>query len=185
MISSPPSKSTDTPSASDTTNKARNPFTEESAKNALVEARGDLFVAAELIGITSMRLYKAIQQSTTLQEAFATARKAPKGVPIEAIREAVDERIALYRADGLDALHELATMPLDANSAQNQVKLAAAARLVGETASGGGGGELADALRELNQQYQQNAPRLRVIRERVTLETIPGERVVDEQKPQE
>lgn len=79
---------------------------------------------------------------------------------------------------GLDALHDLAAMPIDENSAQNQVKLAAAARLAGGLEGGGVGSEMGEAFRELNQLYQQNAPRLRVIRERTTVEMMPAEHVV-------
>lgn len=89
--------------------------------------------------------------------------------------------MALYRVAGLDALHDLATMQIDSNSAQNQVKLAAAARLAGPTEGSSAGDGLAEVLRELNTSYEANAPRLRVIRERVTVETLPAERVVVEQ----
>ena len=89
----------------------------------------------------------------------------------------VERRVALYRVVGLDSLHELATMPIDANSAQNQVRLAAAARLAGPTEGGLAGGDMAETLRHLNEQYQKESPRLRVVRERTTIETIP-ERVL-------
>lgn len=144
---------------------------------ALIEARGDIFVASQLLQITAIRLNRAIQVSPTLQAALDATRELGKGVSKEAIAEAVESRMGLYRVAGLDALHDLASMPIDANSAQNQVKLAAAARLAG-TVEGGDGGGLEATLRELNQQYQNEAPRLRVIREKITVETLPPERVV-------
>lgn len=82
----------------------------------------------------------------------------------------------MYRVVGLDALHDLATMPVDTNSAQNQVKLAAAARLAGETGGGGFGGDLAETLRTLNDEYLQQAPRLRIVRQTLTVEVSPAER---------
>lgn len=153
--------------------------TEASMKDALIEARGDIFIASQLLQITAIRLDRAIQVSHLLQACIATLN-ALVGVSNEAIQSAIDRRSAMYRVAGLDALHDLATMPIDVNSAQNQVKLAAAARLAGETASAGGGGELVETLRELNAQYQSEAPRLRVTRERLTIETLPQERIVGE-----
>lgn len=153
-------------------------LTEDGIKQALIEARGDVFVASQLLRVTAIRIDRAITVSEVLQETLAGIRKAGKGVPIEQIHEAVEKRLSLYRVAGLDALHDLATMPINENSAQNQVKLAAAARLAGETASAGGG-DLADTLRQLNDAYQKEAPRLRIVRERTTIETIP-ERVVGE-----
>ncbi len=155
-------------------------LTEEKAKAALIDARGDIFVASQLLAITSLRLNRAIQVSPLLQATLDGIAKVGKGASEAAIQEAIDSRIALYRVAGLDALHDLATMPIDDNSAQNQVKLAAAARLAGAVEGMGGGG-LEETLRELNKAYQDNAPRLRVIRERTTIETMPPERVVSEQ----
>ncbi len=107
----------------------------------------------------------------------------PRGVSDAQIQQEIDRRVLLYRAAGLDALHELATMPIDENSAQNQVKLAAAARLAGTSEATGANDGIEETLRELNQSYQQSAPRLRVIRERTTIETIP-ERVVSDVEKQ-
>ena len=151
--------------------------TEASMKAALIEARGDLFVASQLLRVTAIRLQRAIQVSPALQACLETVKTLGEGVSLEVIAKATDERLALYRVSGLDALHDLATMPIDENSAQNQVKLAAAARLAGAVEAGGTGG-LEEALRELNAQYVEHAPRLRVTREKLTVETIPAEREV-------
>lgn len=163
-------------------------FTEDSAKRALVEASGDIFVASQLLGLTSIRLHRAIQVSVVLQATVAELAKASRsgGASTEQIDRAIQERVGLYRVTGLDALHDLASMPIDENSAQNQVKLAAAARLAGGLEGGGSGGEMAETLRELGQLYQQHAPRLRVIRERTTVElSVPDERVVSSQEKSE
>lgn len=162
-------------------------LTEAGMKAALIEARGDIFIASQLLSVTAMRLHRAIQVSPALQACLESAKTAGPGIPIEAIHKAAEERMALYRVAGLDALHDLATMPIDANSAQNQVKLAAAARLAGTVEGAGGGGDVAETLRELNRSYQENAPRLRVIREKVTttIETLPPERVVNSEPPAE
>ena len=161
-------------------------FTEENAKRALIEARGDIFVASQLLGVTSIRLSRAIGVSVVLRATVESIPKAQANASRSDINAAIEERLALYRVSGLDALHDLATMPIDENSAQNQVKLAAAARLAGGLEPGGFGGEMAETLRELQSLYQQNAPRLRVIRERTTVEiSTPDERVVSDQGKQE
>lgn len=160
-------------------------FTEDSAKAALIEAKGDMFVAAQSLGVTALRLDRAIRLSALLQTTVAaieSERSAPDfdKATAERIEEAVQRRIALYRVDGLDALHDLATMPIDENSAMAQVKLAAAARLAGSTDSGAGGSEFADTLRALNQQYHEHAPRIRVVRERISVEMHgPQERQIE------
>ena len=161
-------------------------FTEEDAKRALIESRGDIFVASQLLGVTTIRLDRAIRLSKVLEFALTESRQAKSGVTDEDIHEAIERRIALYRVDGLDALHDLATMPIDQNSAQNQVKLAAAARLAGGLEGGATGGEMAETFRDLRELYQKNAPRLRVTRERMTVEVSPSvENVVSEQGKQE
>lgn len=177
MKKSRKSKSTVSPPALPTKSVAEN-LTEASAKAALIESRGDIFIAAQLLNVTAMRLHRAIQVSALLQAALDVSKESGSVVPLETIHRSIEARTAIYRAVGLDALHDLATMPIDANSAQNQVKLAAAARLAGSVEAGAGGSELAETLRELNKSYQENAPRLRVIRERTTIETVPAEREV-------
>ena len=159
-------------------------LTEATAKKALVESRGDIFVASQLLSVTAVRLNRAIQVSAILQATVDAIQKLTKGASEAAIEEAIQSRVSLYRVAGLDALHDLATMKIDANSAQNQVKLAAAARLAGSVEQGGGNA-LEETLRELNKSYQEQAPRLRMIRERVTVEVLPQERVVSEQGQQD
>jgi len=161
-------------------------FSEEDARLALVESRGDIFVASQMLRVTALRLDRAIRVSEVLQATIETIREAGKSVTEEQIQKAIDTRISIYRVAGLDALHDLATMPIDENSAQNQVKLAAAARLAGGLEHGAIATGMDETLRELQAAYQQSAPRLRVIRERTTttLEIGPSERVI-EQEPKD
>lgn len=158
-------------------------LTEDNAKAALIEARGDIFVASQLLSVTAIRLNRAIQVSATLQATVDAIKEYGQGVSDAVIQKAISQRLGLYRVAGLDALHDLATMPIDTNSAQNQVKLAAAARLAG-TAEAEAGSDTSELLRELNNSYQQNAPRLRVTREKLTIERLPPERVVGEGAPE-
>jgi predicted DNA-binding protein (UPF0251 family) len=167
------------------TEPAYKQLTEASIKEALIEARGDIFIASQLLGVTAMRVHRAIQIHPVLQTIASESKAAGEGIPAKVIAEAIEARLQLYRVAGLDELHALATMEISENSAQNQVKLAAAARLAGETSHGSVGGELAEALRDLNVDYHQNAPRIRVVRQ--TLVEIspqtqePVGRVVDQQ----
>lgn len=153
---------------------------EEGIKTALLDARGDIFTASQLLRTTAVRLNRAIQVSAILQAVVESIPVKWKGVDRAEIERAIEDRTALYRVAGLDALAELATMPIDENSAQNQVKLAAAARLAGPSEAGTGGDDLAATLRDLNRDYQEAAPRLRIVRERTTIETLPPERDVSE-----
>lgn len=148
-------------------------------KTALIESRGDIFVAAQLLGVTALRLNRAIQLSPLLQSTLDVIEATGKGASPKQIEEAIALRVSLYRVDGLDALHDLAVMPIDTNSAQNQVKFAAAAKLVEGVSGGSSSGELEGIFRELRETYQQEAPRLRVIREKTTVEVMPGERSID------
>jgi len=152
-------------------------LSEDNMKQALIEARGDIFVASQILGITALRLSRAIQVSPVLQATLEETSRGAVDLPVEAISRAVEARIALYRVTGLDALHDLAAMPVSDNSAQNQVKLGAAARLAGSTETHAGG-EIEETLRALNESYHQNAPRIRIVRERLTMEVGPGEREI-------
>ena len=160
-------------------------LTEDGIKAALVEARGDIFIASQLLGmgVTALRVDRAIRVSARLQAVVAGIQDV-KGTEsyLEAtaldFHRAIERRMSLYRIAGLDALHDLASMPIDVNSAQNQVKLAAAARLAGPAAESGGEGELVETLRELNQQYHESAPKIRVLRQTLVEITPQPERDV-------
>lgn len=158
-------------------------FNEASIEKALIDAQGDLFVASQMLGhVTVLKLDRAIRSSQRLQAVFLTIKEV-KALPEydrasqERLELEIARRMTFYRADGLEALHELATMPVGENSAMAQVKLAAAARLSGamerETSS-----ELEDTLRELNEQYHLHAPRIKITRQ-TSIEIGPQERTID------
>ena len=160
-------------------------LTENGLEAALIEAQGDIFIASQLLGmgVTALRVDRAIRVSARLQAVVAGIQDV-KGTEsyLEAtaldFHRAIERRMSLYRIAGLDALHELASMPIDENSAQNQVKLAAAARLAGPAAESAGEGELVETLRELNQQYHESAPKIRVLRQTLVEITPQTERDV-------
>jgi hypothetical protein len=79
-------------------------------------------------------------------------------------------KVKLYEGDSLDALHDLAMMPITENTQNNQIKYLAACRLAGEKIAPGGPAQnaaLQDIMRELNNNYQKTAPRIKAMRERI------------------
>ncbi len=164
-------------------------LTEDSIRVALTESRGDMFVAAQLLSVTAIRLSRAVAACPVLQLVYAELAKlraSPEAEKMasEHIEQAVRSRLALYRVAGLDTLHDLAVMDHGENSAMAQVRLAAAARLAGSNDSGTGSGDIAETLRALNDQYFKNAPRIRIVRETLTLEHRPPERDIPSDHPQ-
>jgi hypothetical protein len=142
-------------------------------------------VAADLLGnVTVLKLDRAVRRSERLQGVFL-AIKQVKALPeydritAEQLEAEIVRRLTVYRADALDSLHELATMDHGENSAMAQVRLAAAARLTGPM---GGtkdvGSDLEQTMRELNEAYHREAPKIKVTRQ-TTIEISRDERVVE------
>lgn len=152
-------------------------LTEGGIKDALIEARGDIFIAAQLLGVTALRIDRSIRVSPLLQVTQESIQSnldavsaSSQRIAKEQLNTAIESRLSLYRVVGLDALHDLAVMDHGDNSALAQVRLGAASRLAGSTEGLNGGGEIGDALRSLNELYHREAPRIRVVRERLTVE---------------
>jgi hypothetical protein len=162
-------------------------LSEDLLKQSLIDARGDLFIAATTLRISPLRMQRLIQAAPVLSVALSAILDAPeesKSHPAfsQIVEQAIAERVSAYRVVGLDSLYELATMPISENSANNQVKLGAAANLVGSTANNVGGNEMADTLRALNEAYNISAPRIRITRERLTVDMSTQENVIDQSK---
>lgn len=159
-------------------------FNDASIEKALMEASGDLHVASQLLGhVTMMKLDRAIRRSDRLQQVYLTIEQV-KALPEydrasqERLEAEVTRRMTFYKADGLEAIHELATMNIGENSAMAQVKLAAAARLTGSMGDSGIDTDTESMLRELNKAYHEHAPRIKMTRT-TTLELAPQERVIE------
>jgi hypothetical protein len=107
---------------------------------------------------------------------LARAGNRMKGYSEAQLAKLVVRRMAEYRIDALEAIYNIATMPISDNSAQNQVKLMAAKVLAfpeGLQAPTDGG--LRGVLDAMNQAYHKDAPRIRSVRERiVTFESEPA-----------
>lgn len=158
-------------------------FNAENIERALIDAQGDLFVAGQLLGhVTMMKVDRAIRADDRLQAVYLAIKEVKANgydkMSQERLELEVARRMTFYRADGLEAIHELATMPIGDNSAMAQVKLAAAARLTGPMGEREGSNELQETLRQLNESYHQEAKRIKITRQ-TSIEIGPEERVID------
>lgn len=158
-------------------------FNEANIERALLDAQGDLFIAAQLLGhVTVLKLDRAIRASEALQAVFLTIKQV-KALPEydrisqEQLEVEVARRMTVYRADALDAIHALAVMPIGENSAMAQVKLAAASRLAGSAAEKDQGSDIETTLRELNDSFHKTAQRIRVTRTQI--EFSPSEKTIE------
>jgi hypothetical protein len=161
-------------------------LTESGIAAALIESRCDLFVASQMLGVTAIRLDRAIRVSQSLQNTYLAIQAEKTDNPqfdriaLEQLGQLVEKRLSLYRVVGLDALHDIATMPVSENPAQNSVKLSAASRLAGELGAGAVGSEAGEILRELNIAYHASAPKIRIVRQTMTtVEMGPDEKVIE------
>lgn len=160
-------------------------YNDANIEKALIDAHGDLNIASQLMGhVTVAKLHRSIRVSDRLQAVFLAIEQA-KTLPefdrisTEQLEQEIARRLVLYRSDGLEAIHELAVMPIGDNSAMAQVKLAAASRLAGPTNDQGKSTEIEETLRELNERFHTEAPRIRLTRERTTLEVMPRENMIE------
>lgn len=142
-------------------------ITEPLLAQHLKDARGDVFVAASMAGCTPIQFRRAIKASETLQGLYCTIERL-KGnedydkLSNEHFEAQLNELSREYRLDGLQAIHDIATMQA-ASAAELEVKLKAAIQLRG-TAGATASGDSATILAELNRLYAVNAPRIKSIR---------------------
>lgn len=105
----------------------------------------------------------------SLQVPASSLPRIPK-LPEERLNLAIEMRMEFYKCAALDALYDLAMMPMPDNSAMAQVKFMAASRLAGplEGVEDRGKGPTFDSvLSDLNKRFHENAPRIREVRERI------------------
>lgn len=107
-------------------------------------------------------------------------RSAWAGDAETVLLERAAKLMAAYKLDALDALHELATMDISDNSAQNMVKFTAAKLLaqLNELPKAPEEGGIAGTLKALNEKFHKDAPRIRSIR-RETVEFENGAQAID------
>jgi hypothetical protein len=147
-------------------------ITEEAIKESLIDARGDLFLAASVLDCTAQELDRYIRASAELQQ-FAAAIEKVKVDPAysrmsaEQFENELADLTRAYKVVGLEELHKLAIMNHGDSAAMAKVKLQAAISLRGGQQQVAGDREIEHALAELNQLYHQNAPRIKEIRQTV------------------
>ena len=139
-----------------------------------------------MLHVSVAELDDALRTTANLPKILADLKKNPAANPeyaklsLEQIESDIRRQSILCRAGALQALYELAMMPINASSGQNQVKLAAASRLYQDTGDQLLGTEVDMTLRALNDAYHQNAPRIKSIRER-TIEFESEPKLVSDQ----
>jgi hypothetical protein len=142
--------------------------------HALHSTDGSVTGASARLKVSVGALDAQVRTSRQLQKYLATIPIVHDPVytkeRLAQVEEDIKVKALLYRSDALTALHSLATMEVNANtnSALAQVKLLAAQRLYQETSDAGAGpGEIESTLRILNERFQEAAPRIKAIRERI------------------
>ncbi|KVO28300.1 hypothetical protein WJ74_25540 [Burkholderia ubonensis] len=147
-------------------------ISEQGIKEALVEAKGDIFLASTTLDLTAQELDRYIRASSELQS-FAAAIEKVKVDPAysrmsaEQFENELSDLTRAYKVVALEELHGLATMDHKGSAAMAKVKLQAAISLRGGEQRVAGDREIEHALSELNQLYHQNAPRIKEIRQTV------------------
>lgn len=147
-------------------------ISEESIKDALTEAKGDIFLASTALDCTAQELDRYIRASSELQN-FAAAIERVKVDPAysrmsaEQFENELADLTRAYKVVGVEELHDLATMDPKGSAAMAKVKLQAAIALRGGQQVAAGDREIEHALSELNALYHQNAPRIKEIRQTV------------------
>lgn len=147
-------------------------ISEQSIKDALTEAKGDIFLASTALDCTAQELDRYIRASAELQN-FAAAIEKVKVDPaysrmsIEQFENRLADLSLAYKVVGIEELHNLATMSHKGSAAMAKVKLQAAIALRGGHQQVAGDRELEHALSELNQLYHATAPRIKEIRQTV------------------
>ena len=142
--------------------------TTEAISEALLGARGDLFVAASILGVTGRELDGYIRSSEELQTFSAAigSMKASadyKRLSDEQFADELERLTKGYRIEALDVIHEMATMTYD-SAAMAEVKLKAAIALRGAPEVKAGTQDNGAVLAELNAIYQSSAPRIKTVR---------------------
>ena len=145
-------------------------ITEDSIRAALEETRGDLFQVACLHRTTFREIDQFIKRTPALAQTVALIQtiKADDAYKTMSDKQFSDQVAYLskqYRFEGLQIIHEIATMKAD-SAAMMEVKLRAATQLRGgEHHVGGAGGGLEGILKELADDYEAVAPRISAIRQ--------------------
>ena len=146
-------------------------ISEQTIRDALTIGRGDLFLSASYLGVTARELDGYIRASETIQGFVAAIDVVKKDVnynrlSVEQFTDRLEQVARAYQVEALDEIHALAMIPLnkELTAAMADVKLKAAIALRGAGQSTQVNNGQASVLAELNELYQQSAPRIKSIR---------------------
>lgn len=160
-------------------------ITEKSIREKLKDAKGDLFIAASLLGVTGWELDNYIRASKGLQVFAAAIEKVKTDPDYEKWSSAqFDESLELmtraYRMEGLQIIREIANINertildddgkvvnLSLDAASMKVKLDAAVQMRGAQEEQKRDDSIEATLQELNRLYHSHAPRITEIRQTV------------------
>lgn len=152
--------------------------TQASVSEAMMLARGDLFIAAAFLGVTPREMNSYVRADPELQilcVAIGNVKVNPAYTQLsdEQFERAARERRAAYRVEALDTIAEMSRMEFD-SAAMAEVKLKAAVAMLGkEEVHAEGSGQDA-VLADLDRLYRESAPRVRQVRAKL-LEITYGE----------
>ena len=145
-------------------------ITQDAVCDALLKAKGDIFVTAAILGVTGRELDGYIRTSEALQMTVMGITQV-KGDPAydkmssEQFRDEYDRLSSQYKIEAVNEIHALAMMPINAESAaQNDVKLKAAVQLRGPVMERSQAVDNSGVIDELNALYIANAPRIKTMR---------------------
>lgn len=140
---------------------------EQLLSQTLVENRGDLMLTAGKLGMRPSKLVDAIKSVPSVAatwQAMERIKADPEfhRITQEQFQQAIAERSALYRLDGLEVIHELAMTDHEGVSGLAEVRLKAAIALRGTQDTQQGSDQV--ILQELNSLYHQSARRIKSLR---------------------
>lgn len=146
-------------------------LTEPVIRECIERSRGDLLVASRILSVRLKDLMEACESVPGLKAHLLLVNATREANP-DFLRMSDDQFSSslrrnkkVYAVDALEEMHRLAMMEIDAENAEmNNVKLKACVELAKGTEAGGEGSELAEVLRELNNQYRESAPRIKSLR---------------------
>jgi hypothetical protein len=142
----------------------------EALKAALTTARGDILDVCTMLSCRARDVTEAIRGVPELQALLASIRSQKAENPnwdtqtAEDFEAAIQSRLAIYKAEALEQIRDIAMMDPDGNAELTKVKLAAAIKLYGEGPRQSQGSDIGTVLAELARKYQESAPRLSRLR---------------------
>jgi hypothetical protein len=151
-----------------------NGVTEARIKEILTGTRGDLFLAAQQLGITLRQMDNIVRFDQAIGIHLGEIQQVISENPDYEKRSGkwfesqINRTAALYRLVGLEELYKLATMEFDGeNAALMNVKLGAASKLKGEELTIRSTSDADAILAELAASYEIDAPRIKEVRQKM------------------